>query len=178
MTYAEHKNVLYIAAKAWMENCADISIQPMRGRILLAVIPKEQVVGGIILPVQQKPNYEGVVLRVYQPYVEHRLTAGEVTEIARESEVAVGDVVLFPHFEGQPIKDLDGNQGDFRFVNEAAIFATVTNVLRDPKDLVSELHMGKNTRDKLMALLNDYYVFPKKVNAFTMSGVGHQYFGQ
>ncbi len=100
-------------------------IEPVYPKLLVRIMPKEQRVGSIYLPVgQNKTFYEGIVLRVWKPF--EREFTGELhgpdgskafnKTVVVKSFVEVGDRVLFPHFEGLPVPFLD--EIYYRLINE------------------------------------------------------------
>lgn len=102
--------------KQLVETCQQIYQLNMKGRhiiplppwILVRVLPKEhKTEGGLFLPgnVSNKPLYEGIVLETWKPYVEKRIVKDKEFEIMHTPDIKVGDRVLFPHFEGQPLPD-------------------------------------------------------------------------
>lgn len=79
--------------------------KPFYPWILIRVLPKEQEVGSILLlESQRRFAYEGIVLSSWED-PKHGV-----------SEVEVGDRILFPHFEGLPLPDLDEKY--YRIVRE------------------------------------------------------------
>ncbi len=93
---------------------SDKIIEPLYPWILVRIMPKEQYIGGILLP--EKTNrifYEGIVLATWVPFWKHYqgkvLDQENIVErqILMESKVQRGDRVIFMHFEGQPYPYLD-----------------------------------------------------------------------
>lgn len=69
-----------------------VRFQPLKPWILVRVLDKAQKVGSILLTDKQgRTLYEGFVLRTYPGC----------------TEIQVGERILFPHFEGMPVPDLD-----------------------------------------------------------------------
>src|ERR1035438_4246124 len=99
-------------------------INPLFPWVLVYVLPKEQKVQGIWMPdldgqkKQHKATLEGIVLRIWSNGLyEHRYCAKDstVTNILK-TQLAVGDVVAFPHWAGWP-PDPEHSK-DFRMVKE------------------------------------------------------------
>lgn len=105
-------------------------ITPRYPWVLVRVLPKEgEMVGKIILPeTQNKVLYEGIVLAVWKQFWIHKekkeykdeARTQELgyadTNVLKRSQYRVGDRILFPHFEGQPVRHLD--EKNYRFVRE------------------------------------------------------------
>ncbi len=122
-----------------------IEIEPMFPRILVRVLPKEQVSrGGIVLTdhEQNKPVHEGIVLRTYKPFwqvIRRKMEDWMVTKspevhldenenvkrIWQECCVQPGDHVLFPHMaQGiTPVWPLDGGIGQYRLIEEGHVLS-------------------------------------------------------
>lgn len=80
-----------------------INYTPMYPAVLVRVLPKEHIsVGGLWLPdtKQNKPIYEGIVLRVYPP---KRIQLDSGKWITMDSGLAMGDHILFPHWSGEAV---------------------------------------------------------------------------
>ena len=103
-------------------------ITPLRGKVLLFVLPREMRHGSIWLPDNNKDankvTYEGIILKTWLPYVKTEvnwdacgLCATDrkkhdklkhsfkpmVQKLVRESQFKPGDYVLFSHYAGQPV---------------------------------------------------------------------------
>jgi co-chaperonin GroES (HSP10) len=99
-------------------------VKPLFPWVLVYVLPREQKTdGGLWLPdldgqkKQHKATLEGIVLRVWGTWHEHRYCeqGSTVTSILKTQLVA-GDVVVFPHWAGWP-PDPEHSR-DFRMVKE------------------------------------------------------------
>ena len=88
-------------------------IQPTWPWVLIRVVPKEQIYGGVYLPDsgragagQNKPLHEGIVLETWKPHWSRIQVPGceykDERKVWRESDFKVGDRVLFPSFAGLP----------------------------------------------------------------------------
>jgi len=84
-------------------------ITPIHPFVLVRVLPKEHIVGSILLPetAQNKPVYEAIVIKTWEPYDEVRRVkhldgmAGydEVT-VHHECILQPGMRIAYPHYEG------------------------------------------------------------------------------
>src|ERR1039458_8076590 len=84
---------------------------------------------------QNKPNWEGQVLRTYKPWMKSILHDCEhcgdkvVKEVLQESPYKPGDHILFPHFTVIPVPELClynyWKNGDYVLVEEQAILGIV-----------------------------------------------------
>ena len=105
-----------------------VRMKPLYPWLLIRVVPKEQQFGSLILPDndgaqrQNKPLWEGIVLATWPSHWGPRWRPARKTEVDptkevwKESELKVGDRVLFPHFAGVPVKYLD--ESKYRLVRE------------------------------------------------------------
>lgn len=106
-------------------------IVPIHPYVLVFVLPKEHVTeSGLWLAdtSQSKPVYEGLVLETWQPYFETKQIKRPATGymppridefvILHESDIKVGDRVLFPHYEG--ISLLDYDEKYFKLIREGS----------------------------------------------------------
>ena len=118
-------------------------LRPRPPYVLVRVIPKEQSInlgGGKVLFLpdvdgkrQQKPTYEGQVLRVYEPYWKQFQRTVDAEGNLRKWQVQVkcelkpGDHVVFSHFEGIPVPALchDWKKGDYRLLRDDCIFGVL-----------------------------------------------------
>lgn len=113
---------------------------PLFPKVLVRVLPRTQKVGGIYLPdegKQNKPAWEGVVIRTYKPFYQKiylsdaRWVKDDPDPEARyvqkvECELKPGDHVMFPFMDyGITPVDLDGGKGEYRCVPEHLIMAKV-----------------------------------------------------
>ena len=136
--------------------------KPMKPFVLVRVLPKEQIIGGIVLAetAQQKTVYEGIVIEVWEPYEETRRkrielawgdTGFETVFINHESKVHIGDRVAFPHWCGMPVGEyLDDKY--YRFVKEEDLMGTL--------DYQGDAEISKQIRE-----------LTKKISSITTSGV-------
>ncbi len=127
-----------------------VTVQPTYPRVLVRLLPREQVSrGGIVLPENQqnKPTHEGVVLAVYKPFwtslvnstrenwerkrayffVEVLGEKSKQEHVWIEAPVKVGDHIVFPHlgFGVTPVWPLDDGKGDYRLVPDDQILAVL-----------------------------------------------------
>lgn len=79
-----------------------INFQPLYPAVLVRVLPKEHMQGGIWLTdsKQNKPVYEGIVLRTYPP---KRIKLDSSKWLTMDSGLSMGDHILFPHWSGEPV---------------------------------------------------------------------------
>ena len=101
------------------------ALQPCCPWVLIRVLPKEMIVHGIIRPEHRvhKPNYEGVVLKVFKPRMEKHVKDGKEYWVERTSNVDVGDHVVFPHYEGLPTPFM--HEDKYRIIKDDVIICTV-----------------------------------------------------
>ena len=145
-----------------------IEVEPMFPRILVRVLPKEQVSrGGIVLTdhEQNKPVHEGIVLRTYKPFwqvIRRKMEDWMVTKspevhldenenvkrIWQECEVQPGDHVLFPHMaQGiTPVWPLDGGIGQYRLIEEGHVLSRLEYQEKSIRDWIL-YQLGPNDSD-------------------------------
>lgn len=156
---------------------ADVDVVPGRRWMIVRVLPKEQMsTSGRVIMVenQNKLLYEGVVIRVYEPYRTARERIGwhHVEKIEGEMatigcQVHPNDHVLFPHFEGLPV----GNKLDekkYRFLEEGIVVAKLD--YRPRGWLLKKLSkiVGKKSAKNL---LENFDIIPKDgIYCRTLSG--------
>jgi co-chaperonin GroES (HSP10) len=150
------------------------TLQPTKPFMLVRVLPRTMISpGGIILPEKQnKPNIEGVVLAVYEPYWDKATTVrdGEEIDISTfvECDIKVGDHIVFPHYVGLPDSFLDDQE--YRMVKEDDAVATLEyrpkGWLKEQVDDVLKGHVGYEVN----SLLRYFYVIPKIMDSKTTSG--------
>ena len=135
-----------LATKEYVEK--EITVEPLFPRILVRLIPKEQVSKAGVIKVggdkQNKPTHEGVVLKVYKPFwqfIRKKMDDWQVTRspevhldenervirIWQECEVQPGDHVLFPFMAPgiTPVWPLDGGRGMYRLIEEGHVLGKV-----------------------------------------------------
>lgn len=86
-----------------LEKRLKINFQTLYPAILVRVLPKEHITaGGLWLPdtKQNKPIYEGIVLRVYPP---KRIKLDSGKWITMDAGLEVGDHIAFPHWSGESV---------------------------------------------------------------------------
>lgn len=92
-----------LAALAIQEfHTRNVNFVPLYPAVLIRVLPKRKVLStGIILTdaANHKPLYEGIVLRVYAP----RTVKVNNKQVLLESDLEVGDHILFPHWSGESV---------------------------------------------------------------------------
>ena len=166
---------------------AGVETIPLFPKILLRVLPKEQKVGSIYLPEgskQNKPTWEGVVIRVYEPFFQ-KVYLSEVSWVRDdpdpvlryvqkcESELKPGDHVLFPHIEyGITPISLDGGRGDYRCVPEHLIMARVNYRKETTREWLREF-IGSSelaVPELVDTLLQNADVIRRDVVSLTISG--------
>lgn len=175
MSYEKAKAKFLRDTETFRKSLTTKTITPTAGKILIAVLPKDQTIGGIIMPGKQnKPNYEGLVLRTYKAYTQHKMIGDVSVSVGVAPSVYPGDLVLFPHFEGLPIDFIDDNRGDFRIIREDALFATLGNYALDWQraNAITFPHSGPIDDFFTKWMNENYFVLPKKLNPVTTSGVG------
>lgn len=172
--------------------------------ILVAVLPKEQAPLGTIILAEKtnKVMYEGIVLATWEPFTReiregvHNLTDegpmvpaltefdGTYKTAVFESALEVGDHVLFPHFEGQPVPFMNGPCNDgFRLVREFCpsepkiqICAKIAREKKPDADLVQLLKYISHTVHQedgsaaVKRLNEEYYVIRRKQSSVTVTG--------
>lgn len=117
---------------------AGIETVPVFPKVLIRVLPREQKVGGIWLPdnnKQNKPTWEGIIIKTYEPrYRKIYLTEADWVKDDPDPEVRYaqkfecefkpGDHVLFPFIDfGITPVTIDEGKGDYRCVPEHLILA-------------------------------------------------------
>ena len=130
---------------------------PLFPKVLVRVLPREQKVGRIYTPdkKQNKPTWEAVVLRVYEPFFQ-KIYLSDVNWVKDDPDPKVryvqrvecalkpGDHVLFPHLEyGITPISLDNGKGEYRCVPEQHIMARIE-------------YTSKNADDWLKDMLDDF----------------------
>jgi len=119
------KKLAELCEEIYLLNTNGRRIIPLHPWLLVRVLPKEhRTESGLFIPgnISNKPVYEAIVLETWQPYVEHRVVKFENGDEAMENiyhapDVKVGDRVLFPHWEGQPLPDYLGEKY-YRMIRE------------------------------------------------------------
>src|SRR5580698_1373669 len=143
--------------KQLAKTCEEIYLLGLRGKrfhalppkITVRVLPKEhRTESGLYIPgaVSNKPVYEGIVVEVWRPYdEEHKIKVNgkmEMVTTHRQCCVKVGDRVLFPHWEGQPMSEyLDEKY--YRIIPDFCIFGTLdykgdVKYIKPLKDLMAK----------------------------------------
>ena len=130
------KELAQMCEDIYLLNMQGKRIQPLPPKIIVRVLPKEhRTSSGLFLPgnVQSKPVYEGIVLQTWKSYDEERTVTksdslGNVivttTVIHHQCSVNIGDRILFPHFEGQPLSDyLDEKY--YRVIKDDVVFGVL-----------------------------------------------------
>ncbi len=171
----------------------EVEVQPTYPRILVRLLPREQMSrGGIVLPEhhQNKPVHEGIVLATYTPFWKSliksnrenwdRKRAKFFAEIFNdkakhqlvwiESPVKVGDHVIFPQMEIgiTPVWVLDGGKGDYRLVPDDQVLAVLTYERQPVKKwLLETLNLDDSTADRL---LEQATILQKDLASRTVSG--------
>lgn len=111
----------------------NINFQPMYPAVVVRVLPKEHMSGSLWLPdtAQNKPVYEGIVIRSYPPK-RTKLDSGKY--ITLESGLEPGDHILFPHWSGEAIPWLPDKDSPNSFEEYRAIPARGPLSLAGMKD--------------------------------------------
>jgi co-chaperonin GroES (HSP10) len=139
-----------------------IRYQPLYPTVLIRVLPKEHMQGGLWLPdtKQNKPVYEGIVLRVYPP---KRIQLDSGKWITMDSGLSVGDHILFPHWSGESVPWLrealsakDVADEEYRLIPARGLLSLAG--MRDSGEPYLILNYEKESVDeKLALLLNKVY---------------------
>jgi hypothetical protein len=187
METVEQKEKLREMVTRLYEEC-EVNVEPLYPKILIRVLPKEQKKGSIWLPdgkAQNKPTWEGIVLKVYKPFY-RKIYLTEAFWVVDDPDPEVrytqkaecayqpGDHILFPHIEiGEvPVWPLDEGKGDYRMIPESIILGRLDYESESTKDwLVTELlqpsmsvvHQAEN-------VLKQADVIRKDQHSLTMSG--------
>jgi hypothetical protein len=189
METTEQKELLRVLVTMLYKEC-DCEVEPLYPKILIRVLPKEQKRGSIWLPdgKQNKPNWEGVVLKVYKPWYQKiylsqaHWVSDDPDPEARyvqkvECVVKPGDHIVFPHIEyGQvPVHPLDDGVGDYRMIPENIILGTLEYDSQSTRDwllnLIDEVDEENYSSEELVKkILKNADVIRKDVVALTMSG--------
>lgn len=149
-----------------------INFTPAYPGVLVRVLPKEHMsAGGIVLPdtKQNKPIYEGIVLRTYPP---KRLKLDSGKWITMDSGLSLGDHILFAHWSGEPVPWLRDALGakaveneDYRLIPARGFLSLVG--MKDGGEPFLILNYEKETVDqKLKEILTDLYTSGKEDNPF------------
>jgi hypothetical protein len=148
----EQKVRLHQAVHELYERC-DVTVEPLFPKILVRVLPREQKIGSIWLPdkKQNKPVWEGVVLKVYKPFYQ-KIYLSEADWVADDPDPEIrytqkvecalqpGDHVLFPHIEfGIVPTPMDEGRGDYRCVPEHVILCTLDYHRETRKEWLTKL---------------------------------------
>ncbi|SRR6266403_930096 len=152
METTEQKELLRVLVTRLYQECG-VEVEPLYPKILIRVLPKEQKRGSIWLPdgKQNKPEWEGVVLKVYKPFYqkiylsEARWVADDPDPEARyvqkvECVLQPGDHILFPHIEfGEvPVWPLDGGVGTYRMIPENIVTSKLEYTRQSVKEWVKK----------------------------------------
>lgn len=96
----------------------DFVVVPRYPWVVVRVLPREQVVGGIILSEnkQNKPVLEGIVLRTWEPWTK-KVNDSSFPELGGTKEIAIpmksnfviGDHIIFQHWTGLPLPGVHEN---------------------------------------------------------------------
>lgn len=134
METPEQKEKLRKYVTSLYEECGQ-EVIPLFPKVLIRVLPRAQKKGNIWLPEnkQNKPNWEAIVLRVYEPFY-RKIYLTEASWVKEDPEPEVrytqkvecqyqpGDHIVFPHIEfGQVPTPLDEGIGDYRVIPENII---------------------------------------------------------
>ena len=157
------------------------SLQPCCPWVLIRVLPKEMLVRGIILPEHRihKPNYEGIVLKVFKPRMEKHVDKdGTEHWVERTPIVGVGDHIVCPHYEGVPTPFM--HEDKYRIIKDDVIICTVGYDGQTMKEWLSErlskwfpvMNMSERIDYNLVAkeILEDADVFRKDLVSKIESG--------
>ncbi len=139
-----------------------VNFQPLYPAILVRVLPKEHMQGGLWLPdtKQNKPVYEGIVLRVYPP---KRIQLDNGKWITMDSGLEIGQHILFPHWSGEQVpwlrdalKSTTADKEEYRIIPARALLSLAG--MRDsgePYLVVNRIL--ESVDDKLDAILHNVY---------------------
>jgi co-chaperonin GroES (HSP10) len=137
----------------------NINFVPLYPAILIRVLPKEQVSsGGIIMPEtkQNKPLYEGIVLRLYEP---KRVKVDDKWVLV-DAGVEVGDHIVFPHWSGEPVPWLSDENNihgfdEYRLIPARGIVALGGKDTGEPLLIIN--YEKESPRQKLHELISEVY---------------------
>ena len=172
----ELKNKLLKAAQEFQKEMFQdyVNYRPLAPWVLVYVLPRDQMTkSGIILAggdkQQNKVTLEGIVLDTWEPIIG--------AEDMHGSCLSKGDLVLFPHYAGQPLSAESANS--FRLVKEFSdienevrgddcIYATLNYSSQEIKEsLFDKEILGSDNQAE--RLFYQYIVYPKK--SITISGM-------
>lgn len=183
-----HDELKALVTKLYQEH--GVTVTPTYPRILVRLLPKEQVSkGGIVLTdhQQNKPVHEGFVLVTYPGFFRDKYVKDPLTEEREmiestwiESDLKPGDHVLFP-FMAQgiiPVWPLDGGSGEYRLVPEEQCLVKLTYTTKPlVQDLTDEfLSLAGAEKDPSLArdnvedFLQRFEVVRKTQPSMTVSG--------
>ena len=176
----------------------ECTIIPRFPLVLVRILPRDQQQGGIWLPggkQQNKPVYEGIVLRIWEP---HLIKEGvrfnkwedglpnDGTYIL-ESELTMGEHILFEHWAGFPVPGL--HEDFYRMVPEfmnikrenGPIFGKLVYQRERSKDVLNNIILNicassegasiDQVTEKLLAAISEEFDIARKVKSIkTVSG--------
>lgn len=190
-TLVQKEKLRELVTKLYQE-CGS-TVEPLYPKILIRVLPKEQKHGDIWLPDgrnQNKPTWEGLVLKVYKPFYQKiyltdaHWVKDDPDPTVRYTQKVVcvvqpGDHILFPHIEfGQvPVQNLDGGVGEYRMIPEQIVIGKVEYLKEKTEKWVKrffcELEGGLSESRyeyEVSELLKLADVIRKDVDSVTISG--------
>jgi co-chaperonin GroES (HSP10) len=128
----KEKQLNKVCQELYLLNLQGKRVKPLPPKIIVRVLPKEhRTESGLYTPgaVANKPVYEGIVLETFEPYNEEHKTKFEngdegIVYVPRRCSVKVGDHILFPHWEGQPLSDYF-DEKYYRIIPDHCVYGTV-----------------------------------------------------
>lgn len=189
METTEQKELLRVLVTKLYQECG-VEVEPLYPKMLIRILPREQKRGEIWLPEgskQNKTTWEGVVLKVYEPFYqkiflsEAKWVKDDQDPEARyvqkvECAYKSGDHILFPPIEfGQvPVWPLDGGVGDYRMIPENIVVGRLEYTRETTKEWLLELfddeELHQNTDALIEKLLTYTDVIRKDISSKTLSG--------
>lgn len=144
-----------------MYESGPLDIAPLYPWVLVRILPKENKSDSGLLYLPERQNkilYEGIVLRTWKPH--WRLYRRKDKEFERweTSQVAQGDLILFPHWLGTPVPWL--NVHTHRLVKEVTEHDGTGGIQLKAKygNWLPEHIRNMNGND----ILDKYFVIPKE----------------
>lgn len=146
------KEAIAVLVKAYVEK--NFAYDLLYPSIIVRVLPKPDQFGMLFIPDQyrNKPVYEGVVMQTWQK----RTVVSRGKELHLTPTFKQGDLVLFPHWAGQPVPTFDDDKGvEWRILTDKSVF-NKPGVLDDPSPFCLIDTNSENPQKKMIALLTDH----------------------
>ena len=148
--------------------------------IFVMELARAQEYGSIVLvegKVQNKPVLEGIVLATWEPRVIHKKIGSEDVAIYMESELNVGDHVMFPHWCGVPAPGFSYRyrlvEEDFNKSEYGGILGVVEYEQKPQAEMLSEflaLTEGEEFDSFIDKFLDRFVLIDKNAHSVTLSG--------